>query len=99
MLSSSTPVSLFQPRYKRLYRPPCVRRKVIESRLRVDHQQVKRHCRIMVEVNDTDSASLAAAVPTPPDLADATLAGIRSPASGLSRSEERRVGKECSAEA
>jgi len=37
----------------------------------------------MIEVDDADSASLATALPTPPDLADATVAGIRSPASGL----------------
>src|SRR5437667_73128 len=67
ILSSLAPVSVFQPRYKCLYRSPRVRREVIAPRLRVDHQQVKRHSRIMVEVDDADPASLAAALPTPPE--------------------------------
>src|ERR1700730_5414014 len=72
MMSSSTPGRLFQPRHKPLYRSPRIRREVIAPCLRVDHQQVKWHCLIMVEIDDANPASLAAAVPTPPDLADAT---------------------------
>jgi hypothetical protein len=72
MLSSSTPISRFQARHKPLDRSPRIRREVIAPSLRVDHQQVKRHCRIMVEINDADPASLAVALATPPDFANAT---------------------------
>jgi hypothetical protein len=74
-------VRRFQPRYKPLYRSPRIRREVISLCLRVNHQQIKRHSWIVVEINDADSASLPAAMPTPPDLADATAS--RDPIAGL----------------
>jgi len=87
MLSSSTPVHLFQPRYKRLYRSPRIRREVIALCLCVDHKEIKRHCRVMVEVNDANPASLAAAAATPPDLADATACGDQIAGLGVARYE------------
>jgi hypothetical protein len=87
MLSSSTPVSRLQARHKPLYRSPRIRREVIAPSLRVDHQQVKRHCWIMVEINDADPASLAAALATPPDFANATGCWNQIAGLGVSRYE------------
>ena len=82
---SSTPVSLFQPRNKRLHHSPRIRREVVAPCLRVDHQQVKRHCRIMVEVDDAGRTPPRLPLPRRPHLTLRTppLAGIRSPASGV----------------
>src|ERR1700746_575045 len=84
MLSSSTPVRRFEPRHEALYRSLRIRREVVAPCLSVDHQQVKRHCRIVIEVNDAHPTSLAATVPSPSDLADAAacrdqVAGLRVP--------------------
>src|SRR5271169_3656884 len=87
MLSSSTPVRLFQPRHKPLYRSPRIRREVLAPCLRVDHQQVQRHCWIMIGVDDADSASLAAAAPTPPDLANAAARRDQVASLGVARYE------------
>jgi hypothetical protein len=87
MLSSSTPISRFLARRKLLHRSPRIRREVIAPCLRVDHQQVKRHCRIVIEINDADPASLAAALATPPDFANATGSRDQIAGLGVSRDE------------
>src|SRR5438552_2160943 len=87
MLSSSTPVRRFQPRHKPLHRAPRIRREVIAPCLRIEHQQVKRHPWIMVEVDDANAASFAAALPTPPDLTDAAGCGDNVTGLGVARYE------------
>src|SRR5437667_8754030 len=87
ILSSSTPVRRFQPRHKSLYRSSRIRREVVALSLRVDHQEVKRHCWIMVKIDDAHSASLAAALATPPDLANAAASRDQVAGLGISRDE------------
>jgi hypothetical protein len=87
ILSSSTPVSRLQARHKPRTRSQRIRREVIAPSLRVDHQQVKRHCWIMVEINDADPASFAAARATPPDFANATASRDQIAGLGVSRYE------------
>jgi hypothetical protein len=87
MLSLLTPVRRLQPRYKPLYRALRIRQEVIAPCLRIDHQQVKRHRWIMVEVNDAVPASLAAALSTPADLTDATACRDNVTGLGVARYE------------
>src|ERR1700730_2198537 len=87
MLSSSTPVRRFQPRHKPLHRSPRIRREVIAPCLRVDHQQVKRHSGVVKEINHSHSASLAAAAPTAPDLANAAARRDQVASLGVARYE------------